>query len=109
MQIREFIKFTVRFPSSLKKRHETTFDLTKKPELVAAIKRCIKSNRVQYVTEPLGLLFQVKPRFPLVRKAMKEPGNRNLLKVQVNLYTLAFYCGVENVMVDGNSRSRPSA
>jgi hypothetical protein len=92
MKIEEMMTCKVTFPKAAI-RAEKAWNLQHNTQLAEAIERCRRTRRTVYANRG-NVLYVVKPRFPLVKSAMADVGNKSLLKVSVSVFTLAFSLGV---------------
>ena len=92
MKIEEFVKVQV---SLNKKRDKDFWNLDRRPELKAAIEKCLATGEEQFL-EVRGsmLVYSIRPDYPLIESAMAEEKNKSLLKVNVCVLTHALHMGV---------------
>ena|ERR1035438_3810420 len=94
MKLEEIVQIKVSLAPQKKRREAEYWDLKRKPDLQAAIEKCIGTGEDQFVyTRGEMTLYHIRPGFPLIESAMAEDGNKTLLPVKISLYTAALHLG----------------
>lgn len=96
MRLEEIVQVKVTLVPQ-KKRNQEYWDLERKPEIKAAVEKCLATGEEQFVyTRGEMLLYHVRPGFPLIESAMAEDRNKSLVKVSVSLFTAVLHLGVRD-------------
>ena len=78
-----------------KKRNENFWDLSRRPELKEAITACLATGEQQIVDKRGSMMvFIVRPEYPLIESAMREPENKSFVRVSIIVLTHALHMGV---------------
>lgn len=92
----ELMSMTVKFAKRPKVNGEIIWPLNQRRELKAGIEEVLRTGVEKFVPISGGLLYHIRPEYPLIDSAMLEPGNRDFLKVHVRLYSQMYSLGVKN-------------
>lgn len=101
MKIVAFMETTVRYPRKARDRAENSWNLEKNKDLREAIEKCLKTHRTVIHEVPGGNIYRVKPAYPLIPSAMKDPRYKNVIKVRIAVFTQAWSLGVKVEPNDG--------
>ena len=94
MKIVELVSCKLTLPKQKKLRQSGVWNLETNKTLREAIEECLASGVEVLKVKPGGMLYHVKPEYPLVESAMQKPENAGLLKVSVIAYLSSEHLGV---------------
>ena len=95
MKMRELVSCKVTLATKQKDRESGFGNLERNTALREAIDECLKTGKEVFKAKPGGMLYHVRPDFPLIESAMEQPENRNMLQVSVVAYMTSLHLGVE--------------
>jgi hypothetical protein len=97
MKIDEITLLKVTLPSKKEMKALDYWNLNRKSRaaLKSAIHKCLQSGDEQILRDDGVFVYIVKPRFPLIDSAMKEPQNADYLKVSISVFTQIRTLGVK--------------
>jgi hypothetical protein len=96
MKIEEITLLKVTLPTKKKMKELDYWNLSRKSRSVlkAGIEKCLASGDEQILRDDGVFVYIIRPCFPLIASAMKEPGNENFLKVYISVFTQIRTLGV---------------
>jgi hypothetical protein len=97
MKIDEITLLKVTLPSKKEMKALDYWNLNRKNRatLKASIEKCLQSGEEQVLRDDGVFVYIIKPRFPLIDSAMKEPDNADYLKVSISVFTQIRTLGVK--------------
>jgi hypothetical protein len=95
VKIRELFTCKITLAKKQKDRDGGVWNLERNKRLREAIEKCLATGTEVFSADPGGMLYHIRPDYPLIESAMQKPENQGLLKVYVVIYMNSLVVGVE--------------
>jgi hypothetical protein len=95
MKIRELVSLRITLPKKQKERDGGVWNLEKNTTLRESVDECIYTGKEVFKPQPGGMLYHVRPEYPMIESAMQQPENQALMKVSIVAYMTSLHLGVE--------------